>query len=321
MMFYKDKVVLVTGGSGFVGSYFVEELLRQGAKIRVPIHNRPMRIENDNIELVKADLNIKSDCIRVCRGADHVVHAAGAVSAAGVTTGKNPMSAIVDNLVLTGRMLEAACQEGVKRFLLFSSSTGYPAYDHPVKEDEFWTGPTHDSYFGYGWMRRYLERMGEFVHSKSSTKVAIVRPTAVYGRHDDFDPHTSHVIPALIRRAVRKENPFIVWGSSKVVRDFLHIKDLIRGSLLLLEKHAECDPVNIGYGSAVTVGEIVEYILSAAEHRNVDLQYDETKPTTIPFRMADTSKARHLLGFEPEIKLKDGLADTVKWFQIQSAAK
>jgi GDP-L-fucose synthase len=313
-MFYKGKRVLVTGGTGFVGSYFVEELLKQGARIRVPIHTRASRIQSDQIEFVQANLENNDDCLRVCKEMDYVIHAAGAVSAAG-TTVNNPMSAITTNLVLTARILEAAWKAGNERILIFSSSTGYPDLQHPVKEDEFWAGPTHPVYFGYGWMRRYIERMGEFVHSKSSTKVAIVRPTAVYGRHDDFDDQTSHVIPALIKRAVAKENPFVVWGSPKVVRDFLHITDMVKGALLLLEKHAQCDPVNIGYGSAVTVGDIVKIVLSAAGHENADVRFDESKPTTIPFRMADITKARNLLGFEPFIDLRTGLIDTVAWYQ------
>ena len=311
--FYRDKLVLVSGGTGFVGSHFVEELLRQGARVRVPIHERPLRVHDDRVETMAADLTQQHDCLRACRGVDCVVHAAGAVAAAAVTA-SNPMAAITANLTLTAEMLQAASTENVDRFLLFSSSTGYPAADRPVKEEEFWSGPTHPTYFGYGWMRRYLERMGEFVHSKSDTKIAIVRPTAVYGRHDDFDPVTSHVVPALIRRAVAKETPFVVWGSPDVVRDFLHITDLIKGSLLLLEKHAQCDPVNIGYGEGVTIGQVVDIILRAAGHVDAEVQYDESKPTTIPFRMADISKARELLGFAPSITIEDGLRDTVDWY-------
>jgi len=305
--------VLVTGGTGFVGTHFVEQLLEQGARVRVTVHQRPLIIKDDRIETVPADLTRLEDCLAAVKGVNYVVHAAGAVSAAGVTAG-NPMSAITTNLILTARMLEAAWAGDVERFLLFSSSTGYPVTDYPVKEEEMWSGPTHPSYFGYGWMRRYLERIGEFVASRSSTKIALVRPTAVYGRWDNFDPATSHVIPALIRRAVEKEDPYIVWGTGAEVRDFLHITDLVRGSLLMLEKHATCDSVNIGYGKTVTIREIVNIILKAAGHERAKVEFDASKPTTIPFRMVDTSKASKILGFEPEISLEAGLEDTVKWY-------
>jgi GDP-L-fucose synthase len=312
-MFFKDKKVLVTGGTGFVGLHFVEELLRQGARVRVPVHQRALILRDERIETVPADLAREEDCCKVSRGVQYVFHAAGAVSAAGVTA-SNPMAAITANLILTAQMLQAAWTEGVERFQVFGSSTGYPAADHPIKEEEMWAGPTYPAYFGYGWMRRYLERISEFVASKSSMKIALVRPSAVYGRHDNFDPVTSHVIPALIRRAVLKENPYVVWGTGDEVRDFLHITDLVRGCLLMVEKHATCDPVNIGYGQAATVREIIEIILRAAGHENAELKFDTTKPSTIPFRMVDTSKAKRLLGFERSVSLADGLADTVRWF-------
>lgn len=247
-----------------------------------------------------------------------VVHAAGAVAAAAVTS-SNPMAAITTNLVLTVQVLQAAWEAGVQRILIFSSSTGYPATGHPVREEEMWDGPTHPSYFGYGWMRRYLERISEFAASKSSLGVALFRPTAVYGRHDNFDPVTSHVLPALIRRAVAKDSPFEVWGTGEEVRDFLHVSDLVRGSLLALEKHASCDPVNIGYGKTITIKDVVKIILKAADHANAQVVFNSSRPTAIPVRMVDTSKAKKILGFEPSVSLEEGLADTVAWYRKQPA--
>jgi GDP-L-fucose synthase len=314
MMFYRNKKVLVTGGSGFVGTHFVKALINQGARVRIPVHKRAPLVEHDSIEKVSVDLNNLKDCRKVCEGIDYVFHAAGAVAAAGITV-TNPMSAIATNLVLTVRILEAAWGCGVKRILIFSSgTTAYPAVGYPITEDEMWNAPPHQIYFGYGWMRRYLELLGEFTAFKSNMGVAICRPTAVYGRHDDFDPRTSHVIPALIRRATEKENPFVVWGSGKEIRDFLHITDLVDGCLLLMEKHAICDPVNIGYGKTVTIKEIVEIILKATGHDSAKIEFDASKPTTIPVRMVDTRKASRILGFEPSVSLEDGLDDTVRWY-------
>jgi len=313
-MFYEGKVVLVTGGSGFVGTHIVQELLKHGAKVRVPIHQSPLIIQDKRIETVDADLTRQEDCLAVVKGVDYVFHAAGAVASAAVTA-SNPMAAITTNLILTAQMLQAAWAGEVERFLLFSSSTAYPAADYPIKEEEMWNGPTHPSYFGYGWMRRYLERLGEFVASKSKMKIALVRPTAVYGRCDNFDPVVSHVIPALIRRAVEKEDPFVVWGTGEEVRDFVHASDIARGSLLALEKYAVCDPVNIGYGKAVTIKEVVRIILEAAGHETATVVFNTSKPTAIPFRMVDISKAKEILGFEPEVSLENGLKDTVEWYR------
>jgi len=313
--YFRDRVVLVAGGTGFVGREFVEQLLAAGARVRVTRRRRPGPWADPAVEYLDGDLGDESFCRRACRGADLVVHAAGAVSAAGVTVGAGPMDPITTNLILTSRLLQAAWQERAGQFLLFSSSTGYPVAEHPVKEEEFWAGDTHPSYFGYGWMRRYFERLGEFVHQRSDTKVTIVRPTATYGRHDDFDPRTSHVVPALIRRAVARENPFVVWGRADVVRDFLHISDLVRGALLAVEKLPDCEPVNIGSGRPITIGEIVTATLSAAGHAEAQVVYDESKPTTIPYRLADTTKARARLDFTPAVDLDSGLADTVAWYR------
>jgi GDP-L-fucose synthase len=290
-VFYRDRHVLVTGGTGFVGTHIVQELLKHGAKVRVPIHDRPPLIQDDNIETVEADLTRPGDCLLATGGIDFVFHAAGVVTGAGVTA-YDSMSAITENLVLTSA-------------------------DYPVKENEFWSGPTHQSYFGYGWMRRYLERLAEYVASKSEMKIAILRPTAVYGRFDNFDPVRAHVIPALILKAIERMNPFEIWGTGEEVRDFLHVKDLARGCLLLLEKHAECDPVNIGYGKVGAVKEIVRLILNAADYEDAQIVFNASRPTAIPFRMVDTSKAKRLLGFEHEISLEEGLRDTVEWYKQQ----
>jgi GDP-L-fucose synthase len=287
--------------------------LKQDAKVRVPVHKRPLVIKDKRIETIPADLTRQEDCIAAVEDVDYIFHAAGAVAAAGVMA-SNPMSTITMNLILTAQMLQAAWTASVERFLIFSSSTGYPAADYPIKEEEMWVGPTYPFYFGYGWMRRYFERLGEFVASKSKVKVAIVRPTAVYGRWDNFDLETSHVIPALIRKAVEKADPYEVWGNGEEVRDFLHVSDLARGCLLMLEKCAKCDPINIGYGKAMTIKEIVHTILKTVGYSHARILFNTSKPSAIPFRMVDISKARRVLGFEPTVSLEDGIKDTVDWY-------
>ena len=312
-MFYKDKKVLVTGGTGLVGSYFVQELLKQGARVRVPIHNRPLEIREKGAELFSADLTRMVDCMRATKDVDFVIHAAGAISAAAITV-KNPMETISANLILTLRVIQAAWMQGVKRFLILSSPTVYPDADYPIKEEEMWSGDTVPIYFGYGWMRRYLERLGEFVASKSDMKIAIVRPSAAYGRYDNFDSVTSHVIPGLIRKAVEKQNPYEVWGDGTEVRDFIHASDIARGGLLALEKHAVCDPINLATDRAITIKEMVDIILGIAEHEP-EIVFNNSKPTTIPYRMLDTSKAKSLLDFKAEISLEEGLKDTLEWYK------
>lgn len=319
-MFYKNKLVLVAGGTGFVGTHIVKELLKQGAKVRIAVHKRPSVIQDKNIETIKVDLTQEDACIKAVEGVDFVFHAAGEVFGVGAKE-KEIIQGIITNLVITSQILKAACGKNIKRFLIFSSSTGYPVKEYPVKEEEMWSGPPHPSYFGYGWMRRYFERLSEFIASQTTMMIAIVRPTAVYGRFDNFDSVTAHVIPALIRKAVQKQNPFEVWGSGEEVRDFLHITDLARGCLLALEKITNCNPVNIGSGEPVKIKEIVRMILEAAGHKKAKVVFNSPDLIAIPFRAVDITKAKRMLGFLPRISLKDGLMDTVKWYREEYASK
>ena len=163
-------------------------------------------------------------------------------------------------------------------------------------------------------MRRYIEKLGEYVSRDSSCIVVLIRPSAIYGQGDNFSDNTSHVIPALIKRAVFRESPYVVWGKGDEIRDFLHITDFTRACLLALEKCSHFDPINIGSGKPITIHGIVDLILSATGHKDALVVFDSTKPITIPFRMIDIEKARHLLGFEPQISLDQGINDTVQWY-------
>jgi GDP-L-fucose synthase len=317
-MFYGTRLSLVTGGSGFIGTHLAEAVLEHGGRVRLAVHRRPPIIADPRVELVEVDLTRPEDCRRIMAGADLVFHAAGAVSGTGVTAA-DAMAGIATNLNLTAQVLHSAWATGVERVLIFSSSTVYPVSDHPIREEELIEQPPHPAYLGYGRMRRYFEHLAAFVASHSTTRIALIRPTAVYGPHDNFDPRTSHVVAALVRKAVERLDPFEVWGTGDEMRDFLHVEDLARGCLLAMEKHAVCDPINIGYGSAVTIRRVAEIILEAAAHRPTTLRFDASKPGTIPVRLVDTSKARRLLGFEPRIPVEQGLRDLVRWYARERA--
>lgn len=321
IMFFKNKQVTITGGSGFVGTHFLEELIKQNANIKIILNVNSPKINiknNNNIKVFYADLNDQNQCQQALKDSEYVIHAAGAASGAAITTGAskmNPMSSIIKNLYLTAQVIEASWTVGVKSLLIFSSSTVYPVTNYPVKESDMWTGDPHISYLGYGWMRRYIEKLCEFASLKSKLNIALIRPTAIYGPWDDYNPMTSHVLPALIKRAMDKENPFIVWGSGEEIRDFLYVKDLIKGSLLALEKFAICEPINIGYGSPIKIKDLIQIILEETNHQNCDLVFDKTKPQTIPVRMVDTLKAKNKLNFYPDFSLRDGIKQTINWYK------
>ncbi len=304
---FRNKKVLVTGATGLIGTYIIKELLKQEAQVLAVVHDRPMLINDERINVLYADLTQDSD--HIMQGVDYAIHAAGVAIGAGV---RNPLEAMDVNANLGIKVMRAALAQNVKGFLLLSSVSAYPPRDYPVKEDEMWDGEPYPHFHGYGWMRRYLEKVAETVH-KQGLNVAIVRPTAAYGRYDNFGSTHAHVIPMLIERALRKENPFVVWGTGGEVRDFLHASDIAKGGLMALE-HATCDPINLGSGRSATISEIVDTILKITEH-NPEIVYDFTKPTTIPYRMVDTTKAKKVLGFEAQVSLEEGLRDTIEWYK------
>jgi GDP-L-fucose synthase len=310
--FYKNKTVVVTGGSGFIGTHYILELLEKGAKIRTHTHKNPLQIQNDQIEVLNnIDLTNLDDCFKLIEGADYVIHSGGKI--AHPSTVPTDIQISMQNILVLGNVLEASYKSNVKRFLDLNSSTGYPDRRYPIKEEEFWEDEPYKAYFGYGWMRRYREKLMEHVCKFSNMEIALARGTAIYGPHDNFDPKTCHVVPALIKRVLDDENPFIVWGTSDVVRDFLYVKDVVKAALLVLEKGESMRPYNIGSGTAITVGDIVSAILKAT-NKTPKVIYDETKPTTIPFRMVSTERLNNELGFKPSYTFEEGIKETVEWY-------
>lgn len=312
-MFYKDKKVVVTGGSGFIGTHFIFELLKRGAKVKTHIHKNLLQVKDDRVEVVEnIDLTRLDDSMRLIDGADYVVHSAGDIANPKLVP--TDFQIALNQINLITNVVEASYKCGVKGLVDINSSTGYPDRRYPIKEDEYWDDEPYISYYGYGWMRRYREKVLEHASHLSDMKIAICRGTAMFGPHDNFDLETCHVVPALINRIITEENPLVVWGSPNVVRDFLYVTDVVDGALLVLEKGRSMRPYNLGYGSTVTIEDIVNTILEVTG-KTPEVVYDDTKPTTIPFRMVSTDRIVNELGFKPKMSFKQGIEETVKWFK------
>ena len=311
--FYQNKTVAVAGGSGFIGTHYIIRLLEQGANIVTHTHVRPLQIKDNRIKVIEnLDLEVLSDCYKLVEGADFVVHAGGRIChPASVPT---DIQVSTQNIKVTGNLLEASYKSNIKGFLDLNSSTGYPDIRRPLKEEEFWEAEPHSKYYGYGWMRRYREKLMEHVSRFTDMKIALARGTAIYGPYDNFDLKTCHVVPALIKRVLSEEDPFEVWGSPDVVRDFLYVKDVVNAGLLVLEKGESMKPYNVGSGEAITIGDIVDAILKTTG-KTPEVYYDASKPTTIPFRMVSTERLEQELGFEKEFTFEQGIAETVKWYK------
>ena len=309
---FKNKKVVVTGGSGFIGTHFINELLDRGAKVKTSIHKRPLNVSDERIEVVEnIDLEKLDDAIKLIDGADYVIHTSGYIGhPSGIAT---DFQIALNQLTVITNELEASYKCGVKGFLDLNSSTGYPDRRYPITEDEYWDDEPYISYYGYGWMRRYREKLMEHTSHLTDMKIGIARGTAIFGPHDNFDLKTCHVVPALIKRVMSDEDPFVVWGSPDVVRDFLYVKDVIKGCLLVLENGESMRPYNVGYGSTVTIGDIVDVILKATG-KTPKVEWDNSKPTTIPFRMVSTERITNELGFKPDYTFEEGMRETVDWY-------
>jgi len=310
--FWKDKKVVVTGGSGFIGTHFLMKLAEMGVDVRTHVHKNPLQYEHNNIQVFHdIDLMKLEDCVKLTEGADYVIHCAGEVA--------HPSSVPTDiqislkQLNLIGNVLDACVKNKVKRFLDLNSSTGYPDIRRPITEDEFWVDEPYKSYYGYGWMRRYREKLMEHVSKFSGLEIALARCTAIFGPHDNFNLKTCHVVPALIKRVLSGENPFTAWGNPDVVRDFLYVKDVVNGALLILEKGESMKPYNLGYGNGVTIGEILNTILTVTG-KNPKVIWDESKPTTIPFRAVSVDRIKNELGFNPKYTFEEGIKETIEWY-------
>jgi GDP-L-fucose synthase len=309
---FKNKKVVVTGGSGFIGTHFINELLDRGAKVKTSIHKNSLKVQDERIEVVEnIDLEKFDDAIKLIDGADYVIHTSGYIGhPSGIAT---DFQIALNQITVITNELEACYKCGVKGFLDLNSSTGYPDRRYPITEDEYWDDEPYISYYGYGWMRRYREKLIEHTSHLTDMKMGIARGTAIFGPHDNFDLKTCHVVPALLKRVLSGEDPFVVWGSPDVVRDFLYVKDVVKGCLLVLENGESMRPYNVGYGSTVTIGDIVDVILKATG-KTPKVEWDNSKPTTIPFRACSTERIQNELGFKPDYTFEEGMRETIDWY-------
>jgi len=306
---------LVTGGAGFVGVNLIKRLLDEGADIRATLHiNKP--VLNDNrIEYFYGDLRIEENCQKAVAGVDYVFMCAANTSGAKVMA-TTPLAHLTPNILMNMQMLQAAYTAKVKKFLFISTNTVYPLTDFPVKESDV-TNNFYESYHIVAWMKRFTEIVCEMYSNriKEPMKTIVVRPGNLYGPYDKFDWEKSKVIPAIMRRAIERHDPFEVWGDGMDLKDFLYIDDCIDGLMLAMENLDEFEPINIASGIPVTIRDVLTQILKSADYDDADVQYDSSKPTMIPKRMIDISLAKEKLGFEPKVSLQEGIRRTVQWYK------
>jgi len=311
-MFYKDKNILVTGGTGLAGSHLIDALLKKGASVVTVQHKKKVKISHDNLRIIEGDLCSSETCLEAVKGIDFIFHCA-AVSSGAFDIVNNPAKHITSNLIMCSRLLEVAILAKVKRFLFMSSTTVYPDSKYPMREEDIWTGDVHPSYEAVGWMKRYVEKLCEFYHKHSDMDVCIIRPANFFGPGDDFSLETGHALPALINRVMNDENPLLVWGDGKAIRDFLYVDDVVRGMMYILELFCCGQAINIGSGIPVSIRDSINTMLEVSD-KHLAVRYDTSKPSTIPIRRMDVTKAEKVLNFVPSYTFKEGIRLTMDWF-------
>ena len=307
---FKNKKVLVAGGTGLMGVPLVELLVELGAKVRIASLDDASRAHPE-AEFMHVDLKNIENCLKVCDGMDFVFNLLG-VKGSPAATASKPASFFVPTILMATNLMEAARLKEVDGFLGCSSICVYPPSD-VLYEDDAWKGfPSEKDKFA-GWAKRMGELQAEaFKIQYGWDRIAIVRPANTYGPYDSFAKESAMVVPSLIRRAVDGENPFRIWGDGSAVRDFIHAKDIARGMILAAEKMIG-QAINLGSGTRVTIKELVEIIVSHLDVKP-EVIWDTSKPTGDQCRVMDLSGARSI-GFEPKISLKQGIKEVMDWYK------
>jgi GDP-L-fucose synthase len=310
MSFYKDKTVLVTGGTGLIGRPLVEMLVAAGAKVTVVSLDDPSRAPK-GVTFKQADLREFSNCLEICKDQQIVFQLAG-VKGSPAMTAKRPASFFVPTITFSINMMEAARRASAERFL-FTSSVGVYSPAEVFYEDDVWkTFPSPNDRFA-GWAKRMGELQAEAYKIEYNwDKISIVRPANVYGPYDNFDPANAMVIPSLINRAMSGESPLTVWGDGSPIRDFIHARDVATGMMLAVENGIN-EPINLGSGTGVTIKQIAEIVAANVPNGPLKLEWDIEKPKGDAKRLMDMTRANSY-GFAPKISIEEGIKETIKWY-------
>ncbi|MBT7523240.1 MAG: NAD-dependent epimerase/dehydratase family protein [Gammaproteobacteria bacterium] len=307
--FFKDKNILVTGGTGLIGRPLVEKLVSLEAKVTVVSLDKPTNVDN-SVNFINLDLRNFENCISVCKDKEIVFNLIG-VKGSPKMTMENPASFFVPTITFSINMMEAARQCGVERYL-FTSSIGVYEPADIFNEDDVWsTFPSENDRFA-GWAKRMGELQAQAYDIQYNwDKISIVRPANVYGPYDNFDPKNAMVIPSLINRASSGERPLTVWGDGSPIRDFIYSEDVADGMLEVVRQGYN-KPINLGSGNGVSIKEIATAIANKMSDK-CEIVWDISKPSGDNKRIMSTERAESI-GISPKILLDEGIESTIKWY-------
>ncbi len=328
----KNKKILVTGGSGFLGSHVVENLITRGVPRKnitvsrskdVSFAKTHARVTDDSPEnlgvdvIYGVDLRNDEDCKKVLKGQELVIHLAAKVGGIGFNQEK-PGELFYDNIVMGARMIDAAYHMGIEKIVVLGTVCAYPKFAPvPFMEKDLWNGYPEETNAPYGLAKKALLTQSQAYRAEYGFNSIFLLPVNLYGPRDSFDPRKSHVIPALIKKVadakVQGESFVELWGTGKATREFLYVEDAAEGIVLALLHYEKSDPVNLGSGTEISIKNLI-YTISRLMDYKGEIRWDRSMPDGQPRRMLDTSRAKREFGFEATTGFEDGLKKTIEWY-------
>jgi GDP-L-fucose synthase len=303
--------LVVTGGGGFLGSRVVSRLRKHGASdVFVP-----RSAEHDLVE--------RENCREVVQGAQTVVHLAARVGGIGFNR-ENPGQLFFENLMMGAQLMEESRLAGVKKFVAVGTVCAYPKFTPvPFREDDLWNGYPEETNAPYGLAKKMLLVQAQAYRQQYGFNSIYLLPVNLYGPGDNFDPRSSHVIPALIRKiltAKQQQEPTVeVWGDGSASREFLYVDDAAEAIALATERYEGSEPVNIGAGHEITIKDLVGLLSRIIGYKG-QIRWDTSKPNGQPRRSLDVSRAQKAFGFKARTDFETGLTRTVEWWAAQPEA-
>jgi len=307
---------VVLGGTGLIGRHVIESLQRSGVRSIVATANRRPSFDAGDVTWRQLDLTLPNSAGAALRGARSAVICAGRLSTAAELK-RDPVDSVATTLRIGLGALEAAAAERLEQVVLVSSTTGYPPGPGPKEESAMFAGDPPADWFGVGWVHRFLEKQLEWYCRLRMIAMGVaLRPTLVYGPHDDFDPRSAHFVPSFIRRVVARERPIEIWGDGSQTRNLIHAADLADAiATVLQDKAAGFAAYNVGASRSSSVTEVLETLIELDRFGDAEIVFRPDRAAGAPALDVSSAAFSARYGWRPRVSLREGLAGTLDWYR------